>query len=279
MTSCFDYNEYNRGVNQGGNNNAGFNYVPRGRYGGNMPYRPAPLVNDTGERSLKGGIWFVVLLPAIALYIQSIAVSKWAGYFLWATVIVAEIIACVMDRRALAEAMQGFDTSSLKKWVWLPPMYVYKREKFIGKEGLKALMLMIFTIAAIFGNGFVLGKQVNEDSITEIIESATVSSFTNLYTTSDNVVYDRLTSYLGKYTSEVEKAGDEYTLTFTGEHDGKPAAVTVKVIHDGFVYVDCLAEGVTLDGKALEGDDLTAALKEIFIPEEADSSSSAEGEE
>lgn len=222
------------------------------------------------ERSEGGGLWFVVLLPLIGLALQSFAVSKWAGIYLWAMMIAALIISSFLDYRCVTQNHIEIDFTQIKKWIWLAPVYVYKREKLLGHETYKAFLLGGLMLAAISMNNFMTSTRITADNIPEMIEDSPVSVLDNFSGNSSDYIGDRLSLWLGEeYESECTKEGDTFTSVFSGVHEGKQASVEIEVVHDGFVYKTVKVSAITMDGEKLEDGDFKDTLKEIFIPDES----------
>jgi hypothetical protein len=225
----------------------------------------------------NGIIWFICFLPLLGLYLENYAVSKWVGIFLWTAVVLLMIVCCVLDYRQVERLNSGdAGLSRLKKWVWLAPVYVFKREKFYMRDTYKSIMLGVFCMAALMLNGFTQGMAVNENSMEDIITNSYVQVLDNFSGSSNNVIGDMLDSYLGEDTEwSCTKSGDEYTAVCSGTHDGKPVEISFVIEHDGFTYLSCRISQIKTDGKVLEGDQYKSALAEIFLNQSDDSSDSS----
>lgn len=234
----------------------------------------------SSERSEGGGLWFVVLLPLIGLALQSFAVSKWAGLYLWAMMIAALFISTLLDYKCVVKNHPETDFSPIKKWIWLAPVYVFKREKLLGHETYKAFLLGGLMIAAISMNNFMTSTKITAEDMPEMIEDTPVSVLDNFSGNSPDYIGDRLSLWLGEeYESECTKEGDTFTAVFSGIHEGKQASVEIEVVHDGFVYKSVKVSTITMDGKKLEDDDFKDTLKEIFIPGEVGGEENEEADE
>lgn len=222
------------------------------------------------ERSEEGGLWFVVLTPLIGLVLQSFAISKWAGIYLWAMIVAALYIGTIIDLRSVKENHPDVDTQQLRKYILIPPVYVYHREKLLGHETFKAFVLGALIFAALAMNNFVMSMRINTDSIPEMIEGSVVGSLDNFNGNSSEFVGDKLVEWLGEdYTADCTKEGNTYTASFTGTHEGTPYVIEIAAVHDGFVYQSFEVTGITVDGKKLEDDEFSDMLTEIFLPEDA----------
>lgn len=248
-----------------GNSQSGFG----GQYGfAQQPVRP---------KAENGIIWYICFLPLLALFLENYAANKWAGIFLWAATAVMLIISCCYDCKRLEKG--EIDTSSIRGWVWFAPVYVYRREKMLGRETYKGIMLAVFLLAALFMNGFVKGLSVDEDSLPEMIENSYVQNLDNFSGVSSNIIGKQLEEYLGKDCKwDCTKKGDIYTVVCTGKHGKKNISVSFEVEHDGFAFLGCEVSEISSDGEKLEGEDFKKVLAEIMIPEtlEEESLESAE---
>ncbi|MBR1863128.1 MAG: hypothetical protein IJ806_03450 [Ruminococcus sp.] len=258
---------------------SGFNYQPQYTgYGHN--FKPVPQKLDQGsDRSDAGSIWYITLLPILGLFLQNFAISKWAGMFLWAAVFFSWIIACVLDYRVISRELEGFNTQVLSPWWLMPPVYVIKRETLMGHDGLKGVISIAAAVIAIGANNFTASRNINEDSMTEILERTPVSSLENAGIGSYDLISDVLSETLGEYTTEIEKNGSVYSVKFKGRHGGVSTEVVINVTHDGFAYLGCEVESITSDGKVLEGDEFKEAIKALFAPgSEQDSADSSQAD-
>lgn len=235
---------------------------PQPGYGGQYGFVQQPVRPKTEN----GIIWYICILPLLALFLENYASSKWAGIFLWAATAVMLIVSCCYDCKKLEKA--DIDTSAVRGWVWLAPVYVYKREKMLGRETYKGIMLTVFLLAALAMNGFVQGTRINEDSLPEMLENSYVQNLDNFSGVSSNVIGEQLEKYLGEDADwKCTKKGDIYTAVCTGEHKGKKVQVSFEVEHDGFTFLGCRVSEIISDGKKLEDEDFKKALAEIMIPE------------
>lgn len=257
-----------------------YNELNRKLSGGTADKAPVSGGEADSERSEGGGLWFVVLTPLIGLVLQSFAVSKWAGIYLWVMIAAALVIGTVLDYRSVCLNHPECDTAQLKKYIPIAPLYVLHREKLLGHELYKAFVLGSLIFAALAMNNFVMSLKINADSIPGIIEDTPVSSLDNFSGKSTEYIGDKLKDRLGEdYTSECTKDGHTYTAVFTGKHDDKPEVIEIEVIHDGFVYQTFKVTAVTTCGERLEGDDLDDILKEIFLPEDDDTQDEEDAED
>ncbi len=231
-------------------------------YGGYNGFVQQPVRPKTDN----GIIWYICILPLLALFLENYASSKWAGIFLWTAAVVMLIFSCCYDCKKLEKS--GLDTTAVRGWVWLAPVYVFRREKMLGRETYKGIMLTVFCLAALSMNGFVQGMSVNEDSLPEIVANSYVQNLDNFSGVSSNIIGEQLEEYLGEDIDwDCTKKGDIYTLTCTGKHDDKEVVVAFEVKHDGFAFLGCRVSEIRSAGESLEDEDFKNALLEIMIPE------------
>lgn len=223
-------------------------------------------VVEGSGRSESGGLWFVVLVPLIGLALQTFAVSKWAGIYLWAMIVVTLLISTFLDYKCVVQNHPEINFTPIKKWIWLAPVYLYKREKLLGHETYKAFLLGGLMLAAISMNNFMTSLRITTENIPEIIENTPVSVLDNFSGSSSDYIGDRLSIWLGEeYTSQCTRDENTFTAVFSGTHEGRQASVEIEVVHDGFVYKTVKVTAITEDGKKLEGDEFNETLKHIFI--------------
>lgn len=221
----------------------------------------------------NGIIWYICILPLLALFLENYATSKWAGIFLWAATVIMLIFSCRYDCKKLEKA--EIDTSAVRGWVWLAPAYVFKREKMLGRETYKGIMLTVFCLAALVMNGFVQGLRINEDSLPDIVANSYVQNLDNFSGISSNIIGEQLEEYLGEDADwECTKKGDVYTAVCTGRHEGKKIQVVFEVEHDGFAFLGCRVSEIRSEGEKLEDEDFNNTLAEIMIPETLEDDSS-----
>ncbi|SEK73943.1 hypothetical protein [Ruminococcus albus] len=238
-----------------------------------------------GERSVGGGLWCVALLPLAGIVLESFAVDKYSGAVLWLTVIFMIFFGCRADLKHYdlnnADVLDDTARKSLAKAVWIPPLYLYRRDKMRRAGATKCAVLVILTAAAIFSNGFVQGLTVNEKNVPDRLENTPVSVMGFDTSDDDKTVGKMLESWFddGAYECDCTHSGDIYELVYSGRHGKISAEVTVNVEHDGFIFKDITAEGITIDGKELKDDELKDMQKEIFLGDEAEEESEAAEED
>lgn len=168
----------------------------------------------------SGSIWFVCFLPLLGLFLENFAVSKWAGAFLWVSVIILMPVCCAADLRRIKKLeTDGRSIKKLEKSVLLAPLYVYRREKYCMRETYKAIMLVVFSMAAVIMNGFTQGLSVHEGSVPVLLRNTYVQNLDNFSGSSQNVIGEQLEEYLGEDAEwDCKKSGDVYTAVCSGVH-------------------------------------------------------------
>ena len=222
-----------------------------------------------------GIIWFIVFLPLIGLFLENYAVSKFVGIFLWASIIILMPVCCYADCKKLGKI--GYDTTFLKKWIFISPIYVFYRERITGRDVNKSIMLGIFLAGALFLNGFTQSIHINGDVITESLKNSPVSYLENYSGSSQNIIETQIDNYFddsAEWTIQKQKYG--YDIIVSGTHESEKITVTFKFKYDGYVSKGVSVADISVNGKTLSGDDFKAYMREIFIPEtiEANSDSS-----
>lgn len=218
------------------------------------------------NKTENGIIWFICFLPLIGLFLENYATSKYVGIFLWTLIIILMPICCFADLKKLTKA--GYNTQSLKKWIWLSPVYVFNRERLTGRDVNKSIMLGFFIIAAIALNGFTQSIRTNGDSLTESLKNTPVSYLDNFSGSSQNIIGTQIENYLGdsaKWTNEKHK--NYYVISVSGKKDNDKITIDFKIKYDGYVSSGLSVSEIKLNGKKLTGDEYKALLRKIFIPE------------
>lgn len=228
-----------------------------------------------GERSAEGGMWGVTVIPVAGLFMELYANDRYSGAALWLTVLILIWFGCYADFRQISPSLSEEKAEKLRKLLPIPPAYIFTRDEMRKGEGYRGVVLGILMAAAIFGNGFTQGLMINKNTLPDKLKNASVTALSNFRGTSDNVIGKQLTAWFDDgYDTECSKDGSKFTIEYSGKHAEKSASVTIEVVHDGFAYKSLKAADVTIDGKKLDGDERRDALKEIFIGNDEEGSSS-----
>ncbi len=234
-------------------------------------YEPS---NSAKAMKLNNGfIWFLCFVPLLGLFFENYAVSRTAGIFLWIMVLLFMLAATAADYVQLKNAQ--LDVRRLTAWLWLTPVYIYKREKLCGYELYKAIMCGFFIVAALALNGFTQSIRIDEDYMTVSAQSSYVQSLDNFSGSSGKIIGDCIESYLGENAEwNCTKDGYNWTVTVNGSHRNSDYSISFLIVYDGFTYRSFKISDVTKDGKSLSDDDFTNVCKEIFIDTDTDNGSS-----
>lgn len=219
----------------------------------------------------NGYIWYTCCLPALGLFLENYAISKWAGIFLWAGVIVMMIFCCFLDfkqvKKLVENSQGGYSLGRLKKWIIFPPMYIYVRQKYcMMSSGVMMTMIIVFSFSAIFSNGFFQGLSVTESSMPELLQNSYVQSLDNFSGYSNNMIGEQIQYYLGNSAVwDCTKEKDVFTVMCSGRHENQRVEIYFLVEFDGFSYQAVEVADISIDGKTLEGEEFTEKMDEIFI--------------
>jgi hypothetical protein len=225
----------------------------------------------------SGALWYVCIAPVFGLFLERYAGSYIVGAVLWIGCVVSMLIAELIDLHLVSKS--GYDTSKLRLWIWLFPVYVMKRERLCGRDILKCALCAFVCLMALVLNGFVRSISIDGDYLTVSVQNTNVGSLDNFTGTSARVIGDCVTAYLGDDAAwSNEKTADTvWEITATGEHDGAQYEVVFSVGYDGYAYQSLSLERLVKDGEELHEDDFSDLARIIFIDDEqTDTGSSAE---
>lgn len=235
--------------------------------------------NSAKALSLNNGlIWFICFVPLIGLFLENYANSATAGAVLWILVPLFMIGCSVADCKQLIK--HDIAATHLYKWVWLTPVYVYKREKLCGRELYKAIMCGFFIIAALFMNGFTQSIKIDADYMTVSAQNSYVQSLDNFSGSSSKIIGECIASYLGDDAEwDCTKDGHNYTVTVKGKHGSDNYTISFIIVYDGFTYRKFAISDVVKNDVSLRDEDFSSVCKAIFInggdSSDTDSSSSS----
>ena len=218
----------------------------------------------------RGLVWFICILPLFGLFLEKYADGKITGILIWTLIIILLPVSCAADCINLKK--KGEDISSIKKWVWLSPMYIYKREKLTGHESYKALMTAIFILSAFLMNGFIQGLKVNEDYVALVVQNSYVQNLDNFSGDSPNIIGEQTKSYFKETKWDCKKEGHTYTVTCSAEKDNKKYEIVFIVTHDGFCFQSFRLDQIKENGEKLPSDKAQKLSAEILFPDNSESS-------
>lgn len=224
----------------------------------------------------NGAMWYVALLPALAIFLENYAINKWLGMLVWGFVLVACPIICYRD--ALKLINMGIGRSSMKTAAVLCPVaYMFMRCKALRQSSTKAVMFIIFTGFAIMGNGFTVSLNMDDNAFIERVKYNYVINLEELSTeTSFNMIGEQLNAYItedeAKY--EISTEGDLRYITAKGtDGSGKALEIVFAVDYDGFAFKSYSVDSISLDGQKLSDIEKQELLEKIFIETDKDSPS------
>jgi len=108
---------------------------------------PPPL---SGSAVNNGLVWTVAFIPIIGTILEYViaGVTKTNADNLWFITLFLNIAFCVVDDRVLKNA--GYDTKKFGGWVWLVPVYLYKRAKTLNQSLAYFITWMACFVVAFF---------------------------------------------------------------------------------------------------------------------------------
>ena len=117
---------------------------------------PPPLYGDSINNTY---LWILAFSPIIGLILQYIIgysmsnndfeaeVNVASGKY-WQIAYLTNIILCWLDEKQLTKA--GHDTSKFKGWLWLVPVYIFKRSKFTKVNLIPFIIWILMFIISLF---------------------------------------------------------------------------------------------------------------------------------
>ncbi|MBR1422208.1 MAG: hypothetical protein IJ571_02030 [Ruminococcus sp.] len=225
----------------------------------------------------NGALWYVCVAPVFGLFLERYAASYTVGVALWIGCVISMLTAELIDLHLLSKC--GYDTSKLKLWIWLFPIYVMKRERLCGHDLLKCALCAFVCLMALVLNGFVRSISIDGDYLTVSVQNTGVGSLDNFTGSSAKVIGECVTDYLGDDAqwSNEKTADTVWEITAAGEHEGVKYEVVFSVGYDGYAYQSLSLERLIKDGEELHDDDFSDLARIIFI-DGKDSSSDSEAE-
>lgn len=198
------------------------------------------IVSNTNVRTVNNTVvWFIAFMPIIGSIIEGVvgaALHEPVGNFWWITV-VCNIILCSIDLSLINEIYPGM--SIIKAWVWLVPVYLYRRAKIL-KQNLSyftvwlvafALLLVIpFILPTVPGSYAAINTVKNGyfndypyEYIGETIDKRFDGESWNSFTTPKGAVIVEVTGSIEGYQIKMQFTvhGNEFYQTYV-EFDGEP---------------------------------------------------------
>ncbi len=219
-----------------------------------------------GENRINNGaLWYICFAPAFGLFLERYAGSRVVGAAVWIMCVVSMLAAELIDMRILEKS--GRDTKGLRPWAAVFPVYVFKRERLMSGELAKVFICGVFCVIAIAANGFTRGLSVDGDYLTVSVQNSGIAALDNFSGSSPKVIGECIETYMGEdaeWSSEKTK-GNIWTITASGEHEGKKMTVEFEIEHDGYTYKSFRLTAISVGGKQMHDEEFEELAKKIFI--------------
>ena len=231
----------------------------------------------------NGAMWYVAILPALALYLESYAINKWLGIMIWAFVLISCPVICYRDMRTLEK--MGLNTEGLKTVsIVCPLLYMYKRCRLLKQSSIIAVFFTIFTVYAIIQNGFAVSLRVDDQTFINQVKYnyvVNLDEFSDITgNSSANIIGEQIDAFIneGEAKYNVSADGDLRYITVSGSCDyngvsGTELEIVFIIDYDGYAFKSLKLDLVSVSGQILEGEKRQELLDEIFLNTQADDSS------
>ncbi len=123
-------------------------------------------------------LWYIALLPFVAIFAENFAINKWLGIALWLAVIAASIIVTSSDEKDLQR--MSMSHISLHKSRFFPPLYIYRRQTIFQQNKAPFIVLLISILFALGNNGFVSALSANDTTFITTVQNSPVSNLEEL---------------------------------------------------------------------------------------------------
>ena len=218
---------------------------------------------DLDSLKLRNGMaWYVVILPALGLFLENYAINIYLGAFLWITVIIASIAVCLADASRLCKG--GAADGRIKAAAVFPLLYILLRCRTLRQSNSKVLLMTIFTVFALLNNGFVSAMFLEEEDFKDYVKSGyvtTIEDFSDSMST--DIIDDKLKEYCGEEINySIANNGKNYSVTATAEK--KKLSVLFGFTFDGYAFGDIRILSVMKNGKEITSDEREKLINEIF---------------
>lgn len=231
----------------------------------------------------NGAMWYVAILPLLALYLENYAVNKWLGILVWAFVLISCPIICYRDMKAL-EKLEP-DAKSLKTAaIVCPIVYMYKRCRLLKQSSIMAVFFTIFSLYALLQNGFALSLRVDDDTFINQVRYNYVANLDELSAIgggeSLNIIGEQIDAFINEEEAEytVFDDGDLHYITASGSCNyngvsGCDLEIVFVIDYDGYAFTSLTLDSVAVSGQELDDEAERQLLEEIFLNTNADDSS------
>ena len=219
----------------------------------------------------NGRLWYVVLLPAIGLFLESFATNKWIGLGLWISIITISVIVCIRDEKHL----RAFGVSHLRlyKARFFPPLYIYRRLTATHQSYFPFGVFMALFLFALINNGFTTGLTMNDDDFilrVQINYVSAVKQFEDLKSTEE--IEQRLEDFAIDDTLEWSYSENDkhkyVTVTGLCNYDNKSSQrfeLVFSLDFDGYAITKIEIIQAEFSKQELNGKEKDEFLKKIFI--------------
>lgn len=227
----------------------------------------------------NGAVWYVAILPALAMFLEAFAVNKYLGFLLWGFVLIASPIICYYDMKTLEK--YGVDVHAFKKYIFLiPVIYIYTRCRILRQSNTKAVMYVVFAVFALFGNGFTRSLQMtNQDFIDNVKQNYVVNLEDFSGQTSMNVIGTQIKSFVkgNEVKYKIETKDNLRYVTASGvcsydKKDNQKIDIIFELNYDGYAFKSFKVDSILINGEKLNDEKKEKLMKEIFLEEHKEKS-------
>ncbi|WP_124098165.1 hypothetical protein [Ruminococcus sp. Marseille-P6503] len=223
----------------------------------------------------SGAMWYVAILPVLALYLENYAINKWLGILVWAFALISCPVICYRDMRALEKL--GLNCQNLKIIsVVCPLLYMYKRCRLLKQSSIMAVFFTIFTVYAVLQNGFAVSLRVDDQTFINQVKYnyvANIDEFSDISADkSSNIIGEQIDAFINEDKAEyrVSADGDLRYITVSGSCDydtvsGAELEIVFIIDYDCYAFKSLELDSVSLSGQALEGEKRQELLDVIFL--------------
>ncbi|MGN1132880.1 MAG: hypothetical protein ACI4RN_00320 [Oscillospiraceae bacterium] len=216
-------------------------------------------------------LWYIALLPLVALFAENFAVNKWLGIALWTGVIAASIAVTVSDEKDLRK--MSMSHVSLYKSRFFPPLYIYRRQTLFQKSKAPFIVLLLSLLLALGNNGFVSAMKVDDSTFISSVQNSSVSNIEGFSEyTSTASIENRIKSFSQSNSINWQYSADNNNryVSATGYCGGKASnktkfKIVFKLDFDGYKITELSVDSCYLDGAKLSEKDQNTFLYKVFI--------------
>lgn len=227
-------------------------------------------------------VWYVAILPLIGLFAQTVyATSFGLGVLLWGLVLILGRCVCYYDYTILdkhGKAVNGMKPLAIA----FPVIYLIQRSQVLNQRKIYSTVMLLTACLGFFGNGFVRGLSMNDESYMITVRDSSVVSLIDLedydgYTLSTDKIIGTSIDELctGKQCTWSYKEIDGNNYVYANniiyyDRTNKVICVCFKVLYDKFAYSGIELESITIGDKELVGDKYDEFVKRLFYEVDTD---------